>query len=164
MELMKKVCALLAVFLLLSATLLTTVMAAYNYGEPPTTTQYDFSKSQNYTVDATVDMIYTHGSNGFLGIGKKKSSATTKVKAVPYYYGFAISGLQSSDGTYLYDAPPTGEQVNKEFSHTQNSTNGEAIRFIRHEGYTYQMNNNTWINESYWYYNSIDLKIVRTKK
>ncbi len=138
------------------------VFAAYNYPAPPTNPlNWDFTSSKNYTIASKIDCIYTRGTAGFLGIGKKNSSATVKVKAIDFYWSYGAVGIQDADGTYYYNPGPT-IQAETEYVKQQYGTTTNAARFVRYEGDTYQMNGQIWINHDYYFYNSQDCIIQHT--
>lgn len=143
---------LLASILMISSVLV--AFASYNYSEPPTNPiDWNFTSSKNYTIASKIDCIYTRGTNGFLGIGKKNSSATVKVKAFDFYWSYGAVGIQDADGTYYYNPGPT-IQPETEYVKQQYASTTNAARFVRYEGETYQMNGLTWINHDYYFYNS----------
>ena len=134
--------------------------AAYNHSAPPTSPfDWDFTTSHEYTIASKIDCIYTKGTNGFLGIGKKNTSATVKVKRFDNYWSYGAVGIQDADGTYFYNLGPT-IQAETEYVKQQFGSTTSAARFVRYEGETYQMNGNVIINDDYYFYNSQDCVIV----
>ena len=150
----------LATVILLCSVLM--VFAAYNYPTPPSNpTDWNFASSQNYTIASKIDCIYTRGVTGFLGIGRKNSSATVKVKAISFYWSYGAVGIQDANGSYHYNPGPT-IQAETEYVKQQYGSTPEAARFVRYEGETYQMNGLVWINHDYYFYNSQDCVIQHT--
>ena len=152
---MKKFMILISAALLIAAGTIIFCFAAYNYSSPPTDpTDWDFTASRQYTIASKIDLIYTKGTKGFLGIGRKLTSATVNVKAVQYYYSYGMVGIQDADGTYFYNPLPSNSSSNTAFSQTLSGSTTEAARFVRYEGETYQMDEYISINRDYYYYNS----------
>lgn len=90
---MKKLLVLFAVVLSASMLLTLGVFAAYNYGSPPGPNgAWAFNADKSYTIDGCMDLLYKKGKNGWLS--DTMSSATTNVKARPYYYAHADVGIQ----------------------------------------------------------------------
>ena len=159
---MKKIIVTVSLALTITLCSILFVFAAYNHSAPPTSPfDWDFTTSHEYTIASKIDCIYTKGTNGFLGIGKKNSSATVKVKAFTNYWSYGTVGIQDADGTFFYYPGPT-IQSDTEYVKKQNGSTTNAARFVRYEGETYQMNGSVIINDDYYFYNSQDCVTVHT--